>query len=127
MAFPPAIALPIFGMATSASAAWPDHVSVAQAWVDEILPADNAAGSPSTVWRDGTGVLHATTVCGGFAAVALREGSPTLTTTVLRGLTGSSAPTSKQWNDAIETGQTYVDAAGTFVFHLRTRVDAIAA
>jgi hypothetical protein len=98
---------------------------VAQAFEDRVLPANNVYGSRSSV-TENEGVLYATTKCGGYVAIVLQHAYGTVTRTVLRGLTGSASPTSKQWSDAIERGATYSDATGTFGLGKRATIDDIA-
>ncbi|MBK9071181.1 MAG: hypothetical protein IPL79_09310 [Myxococcales bacterium] len=108
------IAGALFGAFTSAATASSAIVDQANAWEMNVTPATNAYASPSKVSVDAGGLVTAAAVCGGYAALVVRATYPTLTTTVMRALTGSSAPTSKQWNDAIENGATYQNTAGTF-------------
>lgn len=98
---------------------------VAQGFEDRVLPATNLYGSPSTV-TENEGVLYATTKCGGYVAIVLQHAYGTVTRPVLRGLTGSTSPSSKQWSVAIENGATYSDSAGTFGLGKRSTIDEVA-
>ena len=102
------------------------HATTALAYEEAVYPEHNAYGSPSTLSWDGAGELHATTVCGGYAGLLLRNTYATVTTTVLRALTGSTSPNSKQWNDAIDGAATYSGSAGTFRFVARGSIDDVA-
>lgn len=99
---------------------------VAQAFEDKILPANNVYGSRSTI-TETQGVLYATTKCGGYVAIVLQHAYDHVTGSVLRGLTGSASPTSRQWRAAIVGGATYTEAAGTFRMRERGTIDEVTA
>lgn len=98
---------------------------VAQAFEHEVMPSHNVYGSHSTIVEQ-DGVLHARTRCGGYVAIVLQHAYGTVTSSVLRGLTGSASPTSQQWSDAIERGATYSEVAGTFRVGKRATIDEVA-
>lgn len=113
-------------LSTAAFAAWPDHVTTAQGYEDAIAAMNNVYGSPSSVWWDSHGTIHAKAQCGGYAALLLRNTYSSVTTRVLTGLTGSSSPSAKQWNDAIDASATYTSGASSFRLSPRASVDVIA-
>ncbi len=97
---------------------------VAQAFEDQVLPGNNAYGSHSEI-IEADGVLHARTKCGGYVAIVLQRAYDGLTVEILRGLTGSTSPTSKQWRNAIETGAAYTEGAATFRMRQRETIDQV--
>lgn len=98
---------------------------VAQAFEDQILPANNSYGSRSTIVET-DGVLQARTKCGGYVAIVLQHAHEALTASALRGLTGSASPTSRQWRNAIESSAAYTEEAGTFRLRQRSTIDEVA-
>lgn len=112
-------------LAASTAHAQSAIVDQANAWEMNVRPEDNSYASPSKVETDATGAVKAAAVCGGYVALVVRAAFPTVTSTVLRSLTGSASPNSKQWNDAIEAGATFSNGAGTFRMVERFTVDQI--
>jgi hypothetical protein len=110
----------------SGTAAAGTPAQVAQSFEDQILPANNSYGSHSAI-TETDGVLYAKTKCGGYVAIVLQHAYDELDGSVLRALTGSASPTSKQWRYAIESGATHTDEAGTFRLRERTTINEVAA
>lgn len=86
----------------AADALWGDHVTKAQQYVNDILPANNNYGSPAKLEYDSNSVLYATVECGSFTSMLMRNTYSTVTTTVLQDLTGSVSPDASQWYDGIK-------------------------
>lgn len=105
-------------LSTAASAS-PDQI--AASYEASILPANNTYGSPSTITTVG-GVLIANTTCSGYAALVEEATFSTVTNAVIHGLTGNGLPTSVQWKDAMDSGATYTNDAGTFGFVVRDAI-----
>lgn len=105
------------------AAAWPDHVTTAQGYVNTIKADNNDYGSPANIWTSG-GDLHAVTKCGSFTALLLKNTySGVITDSVLIALTGSSSPYADEWYDAINTQAS--DATSLITFVKRSSVASI--
>lgn len=121
-----ALAVGLIGWSTQvlpARAAWPDHVTVADTYVyhPPIKVENNLWGSPAEIYVSGPysldpGELYATTKCGSFVALLLKNTYPSVTDTVISGLTGSVSPTAIEWYNGINdqktvSGVTFVERA----------------
>lgn len=110
--------------APAQAAAWPDHVTTGQGWVDTIQADNNAYGPSPNIWTVGTD-LHAETKCGSFTALLLKNTYSDITDTVLIALTGSSSPYADEWYHAIDVQA--ADATSGIAFYKRSTVRGIEA
>ncbi len=116
-------ALATIATSAAASAAWPaDHLNQAFDWNDPLIEmANNAYGSPASIWIDGDNKVHAIAKCGSFTALLLKAAYPVITDGVLTALTGSNSPNAGEWYTAISNearDTTRTDASG-IAFHKR--------
>ncbi len=120
-------ALATLATSSAASAAWPtDHLDQAFDWNDPLIEmANNAYGTPASIWVDGSNKVHATAKCGSFTALLLEAAYPAITDDVLIALTGSSSPYADEWYDAISNETS--DGASGIAFHERATVADIEA
>jgi hypothetical protein len=122
-----ATALVLLGASAAQAGTWPgDHLTTAYTWVHNpcIEVANNLWGSSPSVYYDANNKLHATTKCGSFTALLLKNGYPgVLTDTVLIALTGSNSPFADEWYAEIlnETN----DATSGIAFFRRDTVASI--
>lgn len=121
------VALATIATSSAVSAAWPtDHLNQAFDWNDPLIEmANNAYGSPASIWIDGSNKVHAIAKCGSFTALLLKESYPVITDSVLIALTGSSSPFANEWYDAISNETS--DGASGIAFHERATVADIEA
>lgn len=96
--------------------------TTARAYEAALVPEANEYASPSLVWRDGGGALHAATVCGGYVALLASATFPEVTASVLRALTGSPAPHSAQWHAAISRAARVAVPGGEVTLRARRRI-----
>lgn len=120
-------AITILATSSAASATWPaDHLNQAFDWNDPLIEmANNAYGSPASIWIDSNNKVHATAKCGSFTALLLKAAYPAITDSVLIALTGSSSPFANEWYDAISNETN--DSVSGIAFHERTSVADIEA
>jgi hypothetical protein len=116
-------ALATIATSSAASAAWPaDHLNQAFDWNDPLIEmANNAYGTPASIWIDGSNKVHAVAKCGSFTALLLKAAYPVITNDVLTALTGSNSPTAGEWYTAIsnEASDTTRFEASGIAFHKR--------
>lgn len=124
-------ALATLATTSAASAAWPtDHLNQAFDWNDPLIEmANNAYGSPASIWIDIDGKVHAVAKCGSFTALLLKASYPDVTDAVLTALTGSNSPFADQWYTAISNQASDTTRAGAsgIAFHKRASVADIEA
>jgi hypothetical protein len=82
--------------------------------------ASNVYGSPASI-QYVNGKIQATTECASFVRLVLENAYPSVTGTVLHGLTGSSMPNAAHWYDGIANNRT----SGPFQLHDLAQVSAI--
>lgn len=107
-----------------ALAAWPDHVDTAAQYVLDIDAVNNNYASPSFITYSG-GTLYADTVCGTFATLLIKNSYSTVTDSVIKGLTTSTSPNAKKWNDSIDAQTSYMSGSSTWNLKKRATVGAI--
>ena len=125
------VALATIATSSTVSAAWPaDHLDQAFDWNDPLIEmANNAYGTPASIWIDGSNKVHAIAKCGSFTALLLKESYPVITNDVLTALTGSNSPNAGEWYTAISNEASDSTRAGAsgIAFHERATVADIEA
>ena len=112
--------------APAAHAAWPqDHLDHAYDWILDpfVNPANNVWGDGASITVDPDGTVHATTKCGTFTTLLLKESYPAITDQVLKDLTGSFSPFAANWYNGILSQ----NVSGAIQFIKRTTVAGIQA
>jgi hypothetical protein len=74
--------------APAAHAVWPqDHLDQAYDWILDpfVNPANNVWGDGASITVDTDGTVHASTKCGTFTSLLLKESYPAITDQVLKG------------------------------------------
>jgi hypothetical protein len=115
-----------FGAAGANAEASPPHVQQAGTYVSQIKPDNNKYASPVAFYYDNANELHATTRCGSFTAILLKNTYPaTVTNAALIALTGSSSPYADEWYAAIRDEKS--DPVSGLSFTKRNTVGALQA
>lgn len=119
-------ALVVAMAAPAAHAAWPqDHLDQAYDWILDpfVDPANNIWGDGASITVDPDGTVHASTKCGTFTTLLLKEAYPVITNQVLTDLTGSISPFAANWYNGILNQR----SSGSIQFLKRTTVAGIQA
>jgi hypothetical protein len=118
------LAFGFLGFAATSLEAWavtPAHVQQAGVYVSQIKPENNVYASPVSFYYDNANDLHATTRCGSFTAILLKNSYPAkVTNAALIALTGSNSPYADQWYTAIDNQAS--DSVSGLSFTKRTTV-----
>lgn len=121
-----AVALLVALCSTAHAATWPDHVTQAQTYVNQIAADNNNYGSPPYLYYDAANRLHVTAKCGSAVALLLKNTYPgVVTNSALIALTGSSSPYADEWFAAISHETADPNAGTGLAFHVRTTVASI--
>ena len=117
-------ALAVSAASSAAHASWPDdHLSKAEDWISNVDPAYDVWGAPASITVEPDGTVHATTKCGSFTALLLKNAYPgVITDQVLTDLTTSTSPDALDWYTAIQAEKA---STSGIQFHKRTTAASI--